>query len=360
MTRVLIVDDEDLIRRMLGRLLKRHRYDCTLACSAREARDRLAEQDFALVLSDVNMPGESGLDLVRYVLGNHPDTAAVMVTGVDDPDIANTALSIGAYGYIIKPFETNEVLINVANALRRRALEIENRAHREYLEQTVQERTVELRQAVEKLEATTAELANSREDTIQRLARAAEFRSDETAQHVRRMSLHCELLARAAGFDDKGCELMRIASPMHDIGKIGTPDAILEKKGKLTVEEFEIMKEHADVGYRILAGSKSDMLQLAAEIAGSHHEKWNGAGYPRGLVGKAIPLSGRIAAIADVFDALMNPRCYKPVFSLEKSRDIMTEGRGTHFDPNLLDLFWEQLDEVMAIQIRYADKVVED
>ena len=355
MTSVLIVDDEDLIRRMLGRLLKRHRYECTLACSAREARERLAEQEFALVLSDVNMPGESGLDLVRYVLGNHPDTAAVMVTGVDDPDIANTALSIGAYGYIIKPFETNEVLINVANALKRRTLEIENRAHREYLEQTVADRTQELRLTVKKLEVITAELANSREDTIQRLARAAEFRSDETAQHVRRMSLHCELLARAAGFDDLGCELIRIASPMHDIGKIGTPDAILMKKGKLTFEEFEIMKEHADVGYRILAGSKSEMVQMATEIALTHHEKWNGSGYPRGTAGEDIALSGRIAAIADVFDALMNPRCYKPAFSLEKTRGIMTEGAGQHFDPNLLELFWSRLDEVMAIQIRYAD-----
>ncbi len=355
MTRVLIVDDEDLIRRMLGRLLKRHNYECTLANSAKEARERLAEQEFALVLSDVNMPGESGIDLVRFVLGNFPDTAAVMVTGVDDPEIANSALELGAYGYIIKPFETNEVLINVANALRRRTLEIENRAHREYLEHTVAERTRELRRAFEQVEATSNELALSREETIQRLARAAEFRSDETAQHIRRMSLYCELLARALGKDPAWCELIRIASPMHDIGKIGTPDSILMKKGKLTTEEFAKMKEHAEVGYNILTGSASEMLQLAAEIAYTHHEKWAGAGYPRGLAGEDIPISGRIAAIADVFDALMNPRCYKPAFSLEKTQSIMQEGAGQHFDPTLLALFWDQLDEVLDIQRRYAD-----
>ncbi len=355
MTSVLIVDDEDLIRRMLGRLLKRHNYDCTLANSAREARERLAEQEFALVLSDVNMPGESGIDLVRYVQEAFPDTAAVMVTGVDDPEIANSALELGAYGYIIKPFETNEVLINVANALRRRTLEIENRAHREYLEHTVAEHTRELRHAFERLEETSSELARSREDTIQRLARAAEFRSDETAQHIRRMSLYCELLARALGHEPERCELIRIASPMHDIGKIGTPDRILMKMDKLTSEEFDKMKEHTIVGYRILAGSSSEMLQLAAEIAYTHHEKWAGTGYPRGLVGEEIPLNGRIAAITDVFDALMNPRCYKPAFSLEKTRAIMDRGSGRHFDPYLLTVFWEHLDEVMEIHRRYAD-----
>jgi putative two-component system response regulator len=234
-------------------------------------------------------------------------------------------------------------------------LEIENRAHREYLEHTVAERTHELRRAFERLEETSTELAQSREDTIQRLARAAEFRSDETAQHIRRMSLYCELLARALGQDPARCELIRIASPMHDIGKIGTPDSILLKEGKLTAEEFDRMKKHAIVGYRILADSSSEMLQMAAEIAYTHHEKWAGAGYPRGLVGEGIPLTGRIAAIADVFDALMNPRCYKPAFSLEKTRAIMDEGAGQHFDPSLLNLFWDQLEEVMAIQTRYAD-----
>jgi putative two-component system response regulator len=355
MARILIVDDEDLIRRMIGRLLKRQSYDCELAASAAEAKQKLREDSYDLVLSDVNMPGESGLDLVRHVFEAHPDTATVMVTGLDDSNIADVALTMGAYGYIIKPFEANEVLINVANALRRRQLEIENRQHRERLEATVVERTSELRLAIDRLETITEEVRVSREETIQRLARAAEFRSDETAMHIRRMSLHCEQLARATGMSVAEAEQIRIASPMHDIGKIGTPDRILMKRGKLTVEEFEVMKQHAVVGYRILSGSNSGMLQLAAKIAITHHEKFDGSGYPHGLAGEDIPIEGRITAIADVFDALMNPRCYKPAFSLERSRSIMEAGSGSHFDPNLLALFWENLDAVMDVQRTFAD-----
>jgi putative two-component system response regulator len=355
MTRILIVDDEDLIRRMLGRLLKRNGYDCTLADCARAARVELDSAPFDLVLSDVNMPGESGLELVRHVLTNFPDTAAVMVTGVDDPGIADVAIAIGAYGYIIKPFETNEVLINVTNALRRRELEIENRGHRIRLETLVAERTVALKHTIEQLEAISDELRGSREETIQRLALAAEFRSDETAFHIRRMSLYSELLARHAGSSERECELIRIASPMHDIGKIGTPDSILMKRGKLDPAEFDIMRRHAEIGYRILHGSSSEMLMLAADIAWTHHEKWDGTGYPRGLVGEAISFAGRITAICDVFDALTSARCYKPAFTVEHSRQIMDEGRGKHFDPALYDLFWLHIDEVLTIRVAYDD-----
>lgn len=355
MAKVLIVDDEDLIRRMIGRLLRRQGHDCSLAANAAEAKQMLLKGDFELVLSDVNMPGESGLELVRHVFETYRNTATMMVTGVDDPEIANLALTRGAYGYIIKPFEANEVIINVANALRRRDLELENRRHRERLEAMVSERTRDLQAAVERLKAVSDELRGSQEETIQRLARAAEFRSNETAMHIRRMSLQCEILARALGLDEQRCEMIRIASPMHDIGKIATPDHILGKPGKLTPEEFATMRQHAEVGYRILSGSNSKMLQLAATIALTHHEKWDGSGYPHGLAGDEIPLEGRITAIADVFDALMNPRRYKPAFSLEKTRRIMEAGSGAHFDPDLLKLFWEQLDDVLQVQHDHMD-----
>ncbi|MEW6543266.1 MAG: HD domain-containing phosphohydrolase [Nitrospirota bacterium] len=349
------MDDEEAIRRMLGRLLERYGYACVTAADAQEARRCLAEQEFALILCDMNMPGESGLGLIRHVLREHPDTAAVMVTGLDDPQLANLALEIGAYGYIIKPFESNEVLINVANALRRRRLEIENRAHRERLEQTVLDRTAALRHAIERLEQTQRDLRLSREETIQRLAIAAEFRDDATAQHIRRMSHYCELLARKCGLDDATCELIRIASPMHDIGKIGTPDHILLKPDKITTNEFSIIRQHSEIGYRILAGSESELLRLAATIAWTHHEQFDGSGYPRGLAGEAIPLPGRIATIADVFDALTSPRPYKPAFSIDQAVSIMRERREKQFDPGLLDLFLASLDEALAIRTRYAD-----
>jgi cyclic di-GMP phosphodiesterase len=352
---ILIVDDEEPIRRMLSRLLERHHYACKVASDATEARRQLEGQDFALILCDVNMPGESGLDLVRHVLREYPHTAAVMITGLDDPQLASIALEQGAYGYIIKPFESNEVLINVSNALRRRRLEIENQAHREHLEQTVLERTAALREAITNLERAERDIRLSREETIQRLALAAEFRDDETARHVQRMSHYCALLARRYGLDEGHCELIRIASPMHDIGKIGTPDSILLKPGKFTPEEFQAISRHPEIGYRILSGSDADLLKLAAVIAWTHHEKYDGSGYPRKLKGETIPLEGRIAAVADAFDALTSRRVYKPAFPVDQAISILRQGRGKHFDPSLLDTFLDSMDQVLVIKDQYAD-----
>ncbi len=354
-TRILIVDDDESTRRLLGRLLESYGYACTLSANANEARLHLNEQEFSLILCDVNMPGESGLDLLRHVLREHPLTAAVMVTGLDDPQLANIALEIGAYGYILKPFESNEVLINVANALRRQRLEIERLNHREKLEQMVLERTAALRQAISRLERAEQEVRLSREETIQRLAIAAEFRDRTTADHIQRMSHYCDLLSRKYGLDKERCELIRIASPMHDIGKIGTPDHVLLKPGKFTPEEFQAITRHTEIGYRILSGSEGELLKIAATIAWTHHEKFDGSGYPRGLAGEAIPLEGRIAAIADVFDALTSRRPYKPAYSVEQTLDIMRERREKHFDPALLDLFMDSMDDVLEIKNRYTD-----
>lgn len=354
-TNILVVDDEIPIQRMLGRLLEQYGYSCTLACNPQEARLHLDEKDFALILCDVNMPGESGLDLVKHILEHYPHMAAVMVTGLDNPQLASVALEIGAYGYILKPFESNEILINVANALRRRRLEIENKTHRERLELTVLERTAALRHAIDSLERAEKELRLSREETIQRLAIAAEYRDGATAQHIQRMSHYCCLLARRHGLDSQQCELIRIASPMHDIGKIGTPDHILLKPGKFTPDEFKAIALHPEIGYRILSGSGADLLKLAATIAWTHHEKFDGSGYPRGLHGDTIPLEGRIAAIADTFDALTSKRVYKPAFPIEQAIDIMHKRRGKDFDPDLLDTFINGMDEVLKIRNQFAD-----
>lgn len=353
--RILIVDDDEAIRRLLGHLLKSYGYPCTLVGNAREARLRLSEQEFSLVLCDVNMPGESGLELVRHVLRDHPFIAVVMVTGMDDPQFADIALENGAYGYILKPFKPNEILISVANALRRQRLEIENFNHREKLEQMVLERTSALRQAIARLEQAEQEARLSQEETIQRLAIAIELRDQTTADHIRRMSHYCELLARKSGLDMEWCNLIRIASPMHDIGKIGTPDRVLLKPGKFTPEEFQTITRHTEIGYQLLGGSNGKLLKMAATIAWTHHEKFDGTGYPRGLSGETIPLEGRIAAIADVFDALTNKRAYKPAYSVKQTLEIMQERRGKHFDPALLDPFLQSIDEALAIKNRYTD-----
>lgn len=357
---ILVVDDEEPIRRLLGYLLQTHGYTVTLSPDAQDARRQLDSQPYALMLCDVNMPGESGLDLARKVLSERPDVAAIMVTGLDSPVLANAALDAGAFGYIVKPFEANEVLIGVANALRRRRLELENRLQREDLEDIVKTRTMALQQAMEWLERSEKELRLSREETIQRLAIAAEFRDSATAQHIQRMSHYCELLARQSGLPAERCELIRTASPMHDIGKIGTPDHVLLKPGKFTQDEFNVICQHAEIGYRILSGSEAELLKVAAVIAYTHHERFDGKGYPRRLKGAAIPIEGRIAAIADAFDALTTQRVYKPAFELNHAVELMRRHRGEHFDPELLDTFFDSMDEIVRIHTRYSDPTYRD
>ena len=357
--RILIVDDEAPIRTLLARLLGVHGFDCLSVGSASEARLLLATEQVSLILSDVNMPGESGLDFAREVSKDHPEIAIVMVTGLDDRHHAEAAVEHGVYGYVLKPFKPNELVINVVNALRRRTLEIENRGHRDRLEQTVLERTSTLRETISRLESSEGEMRRLREETIRRLSWAAEFRSQETGQHIVRMSLYCALLARLAGIDAERAELIRIASPMHDVGKIGIPDRILLKPGKLTGEERHIMESHAAMGHRILAGSNVELLELAALLALTHHERIDGAGYPHGLAGERIPIEGRIAAIADVFDALTSDRVYRPAFQPEEAREMMLDGRGTQFDPRLLDLFLGAWHDVLAIRRAATDAAVE-
>lgn len=352
---LLIVDDEEPLRKLLAALLERHGYRCLTAGDAREARQRLAETEVALALCDVNMPGESGMELARHILSTGSTTACIMITGLDSPLLASAALDMGAFGYIIKPFETHEVVISVANALRRRRLELENRSHTASLEQMVRTRTIALQQALEWLERSEKELRLSREETIQRLAIAAEFRDHATAKHIQRMSRYCELLARKVGLSEEQCDLIRTASPMHDIGKIGTPDHVLLKPGKFTPEEFSVITQHAEIGYRILSGSDAELLKVAAVIAWTHHERFDGTGYPRGLKGELIPLEGRIAAIADSFDALTTQRVYKPAFTLDHAIDLMRKHRGEHFDPELLDTFFNSMEDIHRIQRDYPD-----
>ncbi len=357
---ILVVDDEEPIRRLLGYMLQTHGYTVTLAADAREARQRMDEQPFALMLCDVNMPGESGMDLVRNLLAERPHIAAIMVTGLDSSVLANAALDMGAFGYIVKPFESNEVLIDVANALRRRRLEMENRLHQDNLEEIVRTRTMALQQALEWLERSEKELRLSREETIERLAIAAEFRDSSTAQHIQRMSHYCELLARKVGLAPERIDLIRTASPMHDIGKIGTPDQVLLKPGKFTAAEFDVISQHAEIGYKILSGSDSELLKVAAIIAWTHHERYDGTGYPRKLQGEEIPIEGRIASIADNFDAMTTARVYKPAFDFEHARDLMVKERGKHFDPDLLDLFLSSPEDLRRIHEQYADHSRQD
>ena len=346
--KILVVDDEESIRELISQIILREGYPCQTANGVDEALEHMAADKYSLIISDINMPEKTGLDLLRSVNQSNNNLAVIMVTAVDDRKVAIHTLEMGAYGYIIKPFERNELLINVANALHRRELEINNQRYSEELELMVLERT-------KKLQDAQNEIRDSREETIFRLAKAAEFRDNETAQHTIRMGHYCEVLAQKAGFAEDLCERLRLAGPLHDVGKIGIPDTILLKPGKLTSEEFEIIKQHSEFGYRILCESTSELLNLGASIAYTHHEKYDGSGYPRNLAKSDIPVEGRIAAICDVFDALTTDRVYKAAMDLEDALEIMREGRAQHFDPVLLDCFLENIDQFMILKLKFAD-----
>ena len=355
---ILVVDSDMQIGRSIVRLLELHGYACVHAADAAEARRRLEIGSYGLILCDVKIPGGSGLDLVRDVVAEHPDIAAMMISGLDDAKVAAMALELGAYGYIIKPVRPSELLSSVANALRRRRLEFDNRAYQEQLEHRVLDRTAALLDALARLEHSGHELQRSREEMIRRLSRTVEFRDDASAGHIERIGHYCALAAHRLHLDAERSRAILLASPLHDVGKVAIPDRILRKPGKLTPEERAEMERHTEVGHSILSGSGTDLLEVAATIAWSHHEKFDGSGYPRGLAGTQIPLEGRITAIADVFDSLTSYRAYRPAFSLDEALAILQADRGGHFDPDVLDVFLESTDELCEIRSGTSELVL--
>lgn len=296
-----------------------------------------------LIIVDYMMPGMNGLEFIRRcrLEPSLSDQPILMVTAAAEKEVRYAALDAGATDFLTKPIDKNEFNPRVRNMLRLRASM-----------SAVSRRADELDQAVK---LATAELLEREHETVMRLARAAEFRDPETGSHIVRMARYSELLARKLGMSYAEQQMLLHAAPMHDVGKLGTPDHILLKQGKLTPDELVIMRQHATIGYEILKDSASPVLRMAAEIAVSHHEKFDGSGYPRGLQGEAIPLVGRIVAVADVFDALTSQRPYKPAWPIEQARAFLTQGRGHHFDPRCIDEFLGAWDEVLSIQLHYRD-----
>jgi putative two-component system response regulator len=352
---LLIADDEEALRHWEERVVRDQGYSCDGAGDASAVREQLRRDSYQLALLDVNMPGESGIELLAYIRREYPEVAVLMVTGEDSTELAMTVIEQGAYGYLIKPVAAGELLINVANALRRRRGELQNQRLLQRLQQTVDERSSKLEEALQDLELSETKVWVSQAETIFRLARMVEFRDEETGHHLHRMSSYCEIIARQIGHEEQQCELIRLSSQLHDVGKVAIPDSILLKRGKLTPAEFEVIKSHAEIGFQMLSGSASEVVQMGALIARTHHERWDGDGYPRGLAGADIPLEGRIAAVADVFDALTSDRVYRSALPVRSATEMMRSERGSHFDPELLDAFLGALPEVEAIRKAYAD-----
>jgi putative two-component system response regulator len=334
--RIMIVDDEPANVDVLMRLLERHGFSRLESTNdPREAEDLYMRLRPDLILLDLHMPHMDGFAVMDRLnqLAESSYLPILMLTGDMAPEARREALSRGAKDFVNKPFHSDEVLLRIRTLLETRFLYLQIQTQNSMLEAKVRERT--------------RELESAQVEIIERLARAAEFRDDQTGRHTERVGQMAMQLAREIGLPDKSVSLIRRAAPLHDIGKIAVPEAILLKLGKLTDEEFARVRTHTRVGARLLSGGSFDLLRMAEEIAFSHHEHWDGGGY-EGLRGDTIPLPGRIVAVADVFDALVHKRPYKPAWPKEDAVAEIQRQRGRQLDPSLVDAFLRIIDRLQT------------
>jgi cyclic di-GMP phosphodiesterase len=340
-SRILIVDDQEPNVLLLERLLAGCGFtNVTSTTRSAEVVDMCSSRDADILLLDLQMPAPDGFEVMRLLeeLIKGPERLPILVLTADaSSETKQRALSMGASDFVNKPFDVTEVFLRIRNLLLTRSLQKELRRHNASLEGRVRERTHELEE--------------TRIEVVERLARAAEYRDDDTGEHTRRVGQTSARLAQILGLAEEFVERIRLAAPLHDVGKLGISDDILLKPGKLTAEEFEVMKRHTLIGAEILGDSRSRLLELSQEIAIAHHEWWDGSGYPAGLEGDAIPLSGRIVALADVFDALTHARPYKAAWPIDEAVTEVSRLSGRQFDPAVVDAF-RKLDPHELVRVR--------
>ncbi len=339
---ILIVDDVDMNVHVLKELLRSAGYrDLHSTTDSRNVAAMYRELRPDCVLLDINMPNLDGFQVMEQLKADNPGVRLpiLVLTGEDAREALPRAFLGGARDFISKPFTRIEVLTRIHNLLETARLHSQVREQNRVLEEHVRQRT--------------HELSESRLEVVRRLARTAEYRDEDTGNHISRMSRYCERLAGAAGLATEECELILNASPMHDLGKVGIPDRILRKPGRLTPEEWEVMQTHAQIGADLLSGGTTDLMRLAEVIALSHHERWDGSGYPRCIAGEEIPQAARIAAVCDVFDALTSPRPYKKAWTPEAAKAEIVKGSGSHFEPKLVDLFVKHFADFLGIREQF-------
>jgi len=341
--KILIVDDAPKNIQIIANLLGDEEYDISYATNGHRALELVLENRFDLVLLDVMMPGMNGYEVCREIKKDSfsDDLPVIFITAKTDEDSLIEAFDAGGQDYVTKPFNSAELMARIKTHLKLKAFE--------------DSQQVVIDNAMAELKVLNQEIIETQKEVVFTMGSIGETRSKETGLHVKRVAEYSRLLARLSGLEEYEADLIAMASPMHDIGKVGIPDSILNKKGKLTVDEFEIMKTHVTIGYDMLKHSYRPILRTAATIALEHHEKWDGSGYPKGLEGDKIHIYGRITALADVFDALGSDRCYKKAWPDEEIFALLKEQRAKHFDPKLIDMFFSNLDEFFAIRTEYRD-----
>lgn len=361
---ILVIDDEAGLRRSLAAHLEDMDHEVLQGADGQQGLERLGERrrDIEAVIVDLNMPVMDGYSFIQHAVVQAPEVPIVVLSGVGVVDDALRAMRLGAWDFITKPLHNLGILDYTLDKVRERARLIrENKAYQENLEGLVLQRTGELEQ--------------TRLQVMQRLSRAAEYKDNETGRHVIRVGEISRVLARALGMDEGRCGMVRACAPLHDVGKIGIPDSVLLKPGKLTPEEWDIMRGHCVFGCEILgplsshdqaheicldalsasAADDNELLALARVMALCHHERWDGKGYPLGLAGEDIPLEARIVAVVDVYDALRSDRPYKKAFGQEECERILREGAGSQFDARVIEAFFRNVEEIMAIREAWAD-----
>jgi putative two-component system response regulator len=343
MIRALLVEPEAAARDLIATALSEHGYHVSRAGTVAEARVRLETRRYDAVVSALPLPDGSGAMLADTARELQPDIATVIIAENGDFATARKILGAGVDGYLVRPLNSEQVAVTVTAAMQRRSER-----------QVARKRGDELRALVAAQSSESTDPAFG-ELLLRRLARTARFRDEETAAHMQRMSESCAAIAKRLGFEEVDCERLRAAALLHDVGKVGVADAVLQKPGKLNLEERRQIECHTVYGHEILTGSGDELVELAATIALSHHERPDGSGYPRGLSGEEIPLAGRIAAVADVFDALTNDRIYRSAYSVGDAVQMMSEGRGTQFDAEVFDAFLDALNEITEIGARLPD-----
>jgi response regulator RpfG family c-di-GMP phosphodiesterase len=364
---ILFVDDEPNMLEMFGRMIERETdgWRGHYCASAEEAMTAVAASEFDAIVSDIRMPGKDGFELLAALRSSEraQRIPVIILTGDCDNRLKQKALELGATDLLNKPVNRDEFFARVRSALKLKFYEDQQSEQIGILDQMVRERTRELEAA--------------HQEVVWRLAKACEYRDDETGNHVVRVACYSRLLAQGLGMDQDFVDLVFLVSPLHDIGKIGIPDSILLKEGKLTPQERTVIERHTVIGREMLSGnpkavaacgltdiahlfqaggpSRNPIIGMASLVAQGHHERWDGRGYPQGLAGEAIPLAARIVALADVYDALLSKRPYKPAFSQEKSEGIIQEESGHQFDPAVVTAFFEHVDAMRAVKDQFPE-----